>query len=309
MILLLIYGLTRLFSRRPESSFKAELIKVDTAAISSIVIDPKGKEDEEITLKREPGGWIVTNGRLSLRAVPEAVNPLLNSLALIRTKRIAAKDPEKWPEFEVEEGDGTRVKVYQGETKTEDFLIGRFSFNPQAQSGVSYIRLNGQNEVYAVDGFQTLTFGQGFNAYRNRGFLKLTPDMKIREFDFHQTGNTYTFKEDGGQWLLNGKTKPDSAAVANFLNALGNVPGDDFADDFDELRTGELEKQSLTLRGEGIDPPIVISSYRDTTRGKPFVLHSSQHPETFFASDSSGLFKRLFEPVLELTMKASDDLQ
>jgi hypothetical protein len=295
LILLCIYGLTQFFSGKRESSFKAELIEVDTADVTSISIDPKG-EVEEFTLKREGNQWIVTNGAVSVQATSNPVNSLLDNLTLIRTNRIAAKSPDKWSEYEVAEGEGTRVKVYRQDELLEDFIIGRFSFDQQARSGTSYIRLAGQEEVYAVDGFQMLSFNQGMTAYRNRTLLKLKPEMKIAELDYHTPDSTYRFYRQNEQWTRNGTAALDSAAVATYLNALRNLSGEHFADDFDELKAGDYALKSIVLRGDNIEEPLRIDAYRDTTRERPFVLHSSQYPEVFFESDTSGLYKRVFGP-------------
>ena len=55
--LLAIYGLSKLFSGNKETTFKTELIQVDTAVVSSITIAPRGGEPP-FTLKKESGQWI-----------------------------------------------------------------------------------------------------------------------------------------------------------------------------------------------------------------------------------------------------------
>lgn len=296
IILLGIYALTQVFSGKRESSFKAELIEVDTAEVTSINIDPKG-EAPEFTLKREGNQWIVTDGTVSVQAISNPVNAVLGNLALIRTKRLAAKSPEKWSEFEVAEEEGTRIRVFSGDDLLEDFMIGRFSFDQQTRSGTTYIRLTDQEEVYAVDGFQMLSFNQEMAAYRNRSLLTLKPEMTITELDYRTPDSTYRFFRQDGQWTRFGTTPLDSAEVATYLNALRNISGEHFADDFDELKAADFALKSLVIRGDGIEEPLRIDAYRDTTRERPFLLRSSQQPETFFASDSSGLYERIFNPV------------
>lgn len=297
LLLLAIYGLSRLFSGKRESSFRTELIQVDTTKVTTIAIDPKGKDNGEITLQREDAGWLVSNGTLTVPVTPGSVDGLLRNLALIRTQRIAAKSPDRWKEYEVTDTSGTRVRVYQDQKLLEDFIIGRFSFNPQAQSGVSFLRLTGEDEVYAVDGFEVLAFTHDFNSYRDRTVLRLKPEAIVREVDIQLPDTAYQLKRVDSQWLLNGTQALDSTTVADYINGLRQLSGDQFADDFDELRLDQLEQRSVALHGDGIGNPTTIYIYRDTTRSLPFVIRSSQQPKTFFASDSSGLFQRVFRPV------------
>ena len=123
VVLVAVYGLSRLFSGKKEATFSAELIKVDTAAVSSITIDPRG-EEAPFTLKKEGEQWIATREALSIKASQSAVQSLLGNLALIKTKHIAAKSKEKWAEYQVADTSGTRVQIFtDGGKLAEDFKV------------------------------------------------------------------------------------------------------------------------------------------------------------------------------------------
>ena len=295
LVLLGIYGLSKVFSGKKDKSFDTNLIQIDTTQVSRIVINPKAPDEQEISLTKEASGWIASNGRINAKATPGSVTSIMSNFALIKTKRIAANKAEKWPEYEVGEGQGTRIRVYNGDKLLEDFIVGRFSFNQQTQSGISYIRLTDQNEVFAIDGFQTLTFGQGFSSYRDKLILKMTPEMEITEFDLQMPDTTNHYLNNNGIWTYNAETPLDSTLVGNYLNALRNISGNEFADDFDELQASHLPTRKLTVRGNNITMPLEVTCYQDTTRAKPFIIRSNQNPESFFASDSSGVFQRLFK--------------
>lgn len=298
--LLGIYGLTKVFSGKKDRSFDTNLITVDTAAVTQIVIDPKAPEEQEITLKKEATGWIASNGTLNVKATQTSVNTILGNLLLIKTKRIAAKKPEKWKDYEVTDSLGTRVQVYEKGKLAEDFIVGRFSFNQQARSGISFIRLNGENEVYAIDGFQTLTFGQGFNSYRDKSILQLKPEMEITEFSYERSDSAaLNFLKVDGQWQINGNPL-DSAKVASYLNGIRTISGTDFADDFDEIQADNYRYKTLTIKGNNILDPLVVQAFQDTTKEKPFIIRSSQNQEAYFASDSTGVVQQLFKNVGEL---------
>ncbi|RMF29241.1 MAG: DUF4340 domain-containing protein, partial [Bacteroidetes bacterium] len=271
-------------------SFRTELIRIDTSRVSSVTVTPKGQE--EFTLVRESEGWLATRGDLTVKALPSAVNDLLRQLALVETQRIAAKKPEKWSEFEVGEGQGTRLVVKSNGKVLEDFIIGRFAFNQQTRSATSYVRLSGEDEVYAVEGFLGLSLGQGFDSYRNKLVLKFQRE-DLKEIALSGDENARMSRTDGN-WQLDDGTPVDSLALTRYLTPLQTLSGSEFADSFNPdtapppLKTLQLVTQTGdTLR---------VDAYRDTTLAKPFVVHSSLNPEGWFLSDSTGLFKRLFLP-------------
>ena len=295
LILVGIYLLSRVFDTKRDRSFQSELIQIDTSRISAIHIDPGGTDQPSFRIEREDHAWIATNGQLSDRARSEAVDALLRNLHLIETKRIVAKQSDKWSDYEVGEGQGTRIEIYVDDEKEEEFIVGRFNFNQQTRTGISYIRLAGQNEVYAVDGFQTLTFGQGYDTYRDKTLIKLSPEQEIQAVRYQSADTTLSLRRsEGGIWARADGQAVDSASMATYLNRLRKLQGTEFADDFDEMEAQDYQAGQLLI--ETTDPPreFILTLYRDTSRQKPFVLQSSYDPKVFFASDSTGLYRQTF---------------
>lgn len=292
--LLILYGLNRLISGRGDSNFNSELIKIDTAAVSTIHVLIKQPEEADITLKREGANWIVSNGQLSVKAQQTAVDELLAAISLVKTNQIAATSAGSWTEYGVDEEHGTLVEVFSDDKKLESFVVGRLSFNPQTQSALSYLRIEGENEVYAIDGFQAFAINKGFEGYRNQELLKMKREMVVTNFRCELPDTTLHFSKAGGPWLLNGKTPLDSMEVENYLNVLRNLPGATFADDFDETRADKLQYARLTLEGNNIPEPFVVDCYRDTSRQRPYILHSTHNSDAWFDSDTTGAFKQLF---------------
>lgn len=306
---LAIYGLSRLFSGNKETTFRAELIKVDTAAVSSITIDPRG-EEPPFTLKKEAGQWIATRDALNIKAAQGAVQSLLNTLSLIKTKHIAAKSQEKWAEYQVLDSTGARIQVFgEGGKAMENFLIGKFDFQQapgpqgmpmQQQQPIitSFVRLEGESEIYAIDGMQIFGLGQRFDDYRNKDLIRMKREMEVTAFTYQLGDSLIQFGKRPEGWFA-GSQLLDSMKVENYLNILRNLPGSEFADDFDELNAGQYPRQQLTISGNNMEEPFLVTVYQDTTRGKPFVIRSSYNTDTYFASDSSGIYSKLFRPVEE----------
>ncbi len=296
--LLAIYGLSQVFTGKRTSNFDTELIQVDTSQVNRIIINTKPPASEEITLQREGAGWIASSGSVNTKATSTAIQSLLSNIRLIQTKYIAANSEEKWADYEVGEEQGTRIQVFDGETLLEDFISGRFAFDQQAQTGTSYIRLMSGKEVYAVDGFQTLTLGQGFNSYRNRMLTNTPPNTAFEEVTIAQGDESFTLSKGPAGWMF-GDQLLDSMKVENYVQQFTNLRGETFADDFDELAAANYKFGQVSLKGPQVPQGFSIDIYRDTSRINPFVFQSNQNPETWFDSDSTGLFQQLVKGITD----------
>lgn len=291
--LLALYLLTRLFSARPESTFRSELVQVDTSMVDKIELYPKSEDGRIVTLLRNGGQWTVTDGNLTAQAVVDAVNSLLGQLNLLRAKRVVAKSADNWKDYEVDEAGAIRVKAFNGNAVLTDFMVGRFNFNQQTRQATSYLRLSEEDAVYAVDGLLTMTFGQDMNAFRNKQMLKLDGGTEVNGLQLQNGDQTISFRKSGSEWLINDATPADSTAMAAYLGGLRFVAGNTFVDDFQADGTpGE------TLRITAGTTPITISAFAGGIQD--FVIASSQYPGAFFASDSSGIYQRLFGKLVEL---------
>lgn len=294
IFLLGLYGISLLFTGKSESSFKADLIQVDTTQVNSIIITPKEKGKEEIILERANNNWQVSNGKVIANTVQNNVTALLSQLAQIKTTRVAAKNPEKWAEYEVEEDNAKRVKIYENGNLVEEFLLGRFSFNQQTRSGTSFIRVAGENEVYAVDGFLSMSISDDFNSYREKSILKIADSQIITSIEKYGQ-DTIVANLINGQWTYNNSLPLDSLTMETYIKGLKNLEATDFADDFNETLTQDLLKEKVIIKGNNLTTPITITAYQDTTQEKPYVLHSSQFPDGFYTSDSLGVYKKIFD--------------
>ena len=125
--------------------------------------------------------------------------------------------------------------------------------------------------------------------------------MSVTEFSYETPDTTLNFSLNNNIWTLNGTLPLDSTKIAGYLNTLRNIAGSEFADDFDELQSSNFAHKKLTIKGDNILEPFVVSCFRDTTREKEYIVHSNFNKESFFASDSAGVFQRLFKDVVDFT--------
>jgi hypothetical protein len=167
----------------------------------------------------------------------------------------------------------------------------------QGISATTFVRLNGEDEVYAVEGFLGMTFNRDFAAFRNKQLVKMSPEQTITSFSF-EGAESMTLQKSDENWLLNNtEIALDTVKIDNYLNSLRNISGVEFANSFDDTRKNDILVKKLTLTGNNLPTPIEIQAYYDTTQVKPFIIHSNYNPDAYFASDSSGVYSKIFKSI------------
>lgn len=294
--LLLIYLISRLFTGNRESTFDPEIVHVDTASVTEIHLFPKAEQNAEIILRKSGGAWTATKGDLTVKTPDARVQGLLGQLADIRSQRIVSRSQDKWPEFEVNE-QGSRITVFSNKKKLTDFVVGTFKFDQAKRSASSYIRMSDKDEVHLVDGFMSMTFNQGFDAFRNNELIKLNKE-DIREVALRSNGEKIAISRnpEDGNWYRGGMEKLDSAKAAQYISQITNAFGSDYA----ENPASGSPFVSLEISGNNLITPLTVGCYIQADTARPFLLHSSANPETWFASGSAGLYQRLFTGFDEL---------
>ncbi len=300
VIIFVLLAIAVYFSRKQygkrERSFETVLIAADSTTLSRVVFLPPG--GNEFSLTKESSGWILTDGERSAQADAEPVSKLLAALHHIETRQIAAKTKELWPVYGTDERQGFRIKLYKDNKLLHDFYLGREDFDPNSRSVISFIRMEGEPMVFAVDGMLTMHIGKTFDSYRNRLLVRMKRDMEVTSFTWALPDTTLDFRRTPRGWTL-GMQVLDSMQVENYLNLFRNVSCESYADDFDELKAEDLPQRILTIQGKNIPEPVVITCYENPLRRPPYVLHSTQNLRAFFAADSAMVFSQYF-PALDM---------
>jgi hypothetical protein len=284
LALVLVYLALEYFNDRSRSkTFRSELVAIDTARVNRIVVRKQGADLE---LTKSGNSWQV--GLDNARQAPAqaaSVQRLLGNLLQIVPSRIATRDPAKWQEYQVDSS-GTRYQVYEGQKKTLDITVGRFGVQGQ-RSFFSYVRLEGENEVYTVDDFMGMTLGSEAADFRNRQLLSVNTDsISGIRFDYPADSSFALLRTESG-WNI-GALQADSAAVADYLADLRYVSSPDFADDTDPAQlTSPTCKIQVDEKGK---PAVAINAY--LLPGERWIIHSSLNPESYFEGGTQ--FGQLF---------------
>jgi len=272
--------------------FEAMLFQVDTAALTSVHwLNAEG----EFTLVRESDQWLITHHTRTVEAVPRTVQNLLAPLQNVSTQDPVTTKKTDWERYGVDEAGAIRVQLYDDAALLEDLWLSPLTEKDSLGVPKTYVRLAGESEVFQVPAELSRAFQMPFFQFRNGTFLAIDSTVEIVALSYFFRPDSSLNLTQAAHWQ-NDTLPPtlDSTAVKTFLTHLKSIASNSFADDFDETRSDLFFHRALEMQTEGEHPNIRLECFRDTTWRKPFVLHSSQNPGTYFASDSAGLYQEFF---------------
>jgi hypothetical protein len=148
---------------RERSTLKGILIDLDSASLAQIIITPKSN-GKPFEFKRESGKWSIIQDNIVSVPRKGAVENILSEIMSIKPQSLVAIGESKWKDYELTDSLATKIKMLTKKGKDiSELLIGRFSYkqigNPYGGyggnniEGTTYVRLAGEEEIYAVDGF------------------------------------------------------------------------------------------------------------------------------------------------------------
>jgi hypothetical protein len=298
VILVAIFVYVKFYhSVKTESTLKTELVKLDTFKITKILLYPTAENREEIQFLKEGNRWKVSKGKIVAEPQNNAVSSLLAQLLEIKPQSLASRAKDKWAEFRVNDSTATKIKVFEGKKLKLDLYIGKFTYQKgnnmyamygSGGTGTSYVRLAGENEIYAINGFLTFAFNQPFISWRDQALAKINKS-NITSFAFKYPGDSsFSVILQNKQWIIKGQ-KADSAKVADYLGSLSYKNGSSFDDNFIPSGSPICE---LTLEGNNMSAVTIQAWIKGNNQ---YVLNSSINPKSWFTDNSKTLFSQIFK--------------
>jgi hypothetical protein len=278
-------------------TFKSELTDFDSAKVTSILILPK-MMGEKISITKEGDIWQLATKGKKYSADENAVKGMLMSLVSLKAERIAARNKDKWKEYEVTDSAATHVQVYTGKKMVCDVYLGKFSYqqpanpNPyQQQQGTltSYVRMAGDNEVYAVEGFIAMAFNRQANDFRNHTVVRVEKE-NITRLSISSPEGTYSLAKQGNGWTMNGVIA-DSVSIANYVSQIAWLNNSSFLDE--PILESNNPDYTLNIETGNSSAPIKIEAIRSDMTNV-FAIKSSQNQGTYFSGKQSGLMEKIF---------------
>lgn len=155
-----------------DSNFRREFPPINTQKITDIELTPATTR-QKLHLQRHENSWSIVQPDGNTLAVADSflVLRMLKTLAELKPEQLVAKDPKQWEAYKVTDSDATRLVVAEGNKTILDLYIGKFDAqnNQQPSAAVqaarqpditTYVRLAGENEIYAVQGLLQLIFNR-----------------------------------------------------------------------------------------------------------------------------------------------------
>jgi hypothetical protein len=293
VVVLIIYFVLQ--NREHEENFRTNLPVIDTAMIEQIIIHPPDGA-EPITFIKSDYQWMVQDKNQKYGANNNKLNSLMLSLNGAEVVRVAATKPEKWKDFKTTKDQGTEIEFKQGGKAAADILIGKFDYIPsknQNQYGqrgemLSYVRVNDENGVYAVEGSIALGLGKTVDDFRNKQLLYLDKKAVNKlSFDYHN-GDKFSLVKEGDKWKFNDGSEPDSATVVGYLNSIRYLIGKTLAKVNPE-RNPEFARLTVISNS---DDTVQLTAYKVDTAG--YVIQSSFNPTNPIRDEQNKLTERTF---------------
>ena len=300
VIVLGIYFLAGMFEN-DDRTFRSDLVSVDTAKITKIVITPKIGGSDEITFTKTGSDWDLKSAGKSYKSDKNTIKNILTKLSVLRPERVAATEKSKWKKYEVTDSTCTKVTLYSGDKAESKIYVGKFSYTqppkvqgmPQQQQGQgkmsTYVRLAGEDEVYVVDGFLKMDIQPKVDAYRDKNLVTTkTEDLTKLSFNYPNNDN-FTLSLADNKWMINGM-EADSTATVKYLHKLSRLSSSTFMDD---AKLGPPPSHSVKIEGNNMIP-VEIKAYPIMDTVNRFIMTSSRNPDTKFSGGKNKLFERVF---------------
>ncbi len=285
-------------------SVRADLIEVDTAAVTRIAVFLPGQP--ELSLERTESGWVAAQDNHSVAIRAESIDPILKTLAAVRSRRIEKTDRPDTLGFSA--GDRVQIVVFQEDKMLEQFEIG-FEIQENG-SPATYVHLTRHEGYYLADGHLRQALSRKSDDFRDGQVARFQAEAVTGIlFEWRENGVPVQYplyRDSAGLWQspgLNDTLPGDS--VRNWLALFGRLNGSPFADYFDDSRTGKTFLHQVTLQVPSqeplilkvfyIKPPDLPEEISTVKAGKlpVYVLHSSQNPANYFAPADTALLRKV----------------
>ncbi|HEX3007966.1 MAG TPA: DUF4340 domain-containing protein [Bacteroidales bacterium] len=286
-VLLVIVVVSQISKRAgDERNFKDRLVEVDTSKISSIVLTPKG-QSETLTLKRSSSQWELAFRNKTYKTDEGSVGSLLSALMDLKPERIVADEKESWDRYDVSETKGTHIRIREDSKDVADLVIGKVSYQQNYQGVTVYVRLTGEDDVYAVSGYAALNLHQDLSSLRykklGRGAMN-----DITKVTFTYPDSSFTLARTDRGWNVN-NVLADSTKVYNFLQTITSISGSTFADDATPVNQ-PVYTVAVSTKTTGL---FEINAFpADSTN--QFIVTSNVNPGARFKEARDGIINRMF---------------
>ncbi|TSA33719.1 MAG: DUF4340 domain-containing protein [Porphyromonadaceae bacterium] len=276
-------------SSKGERTFRKDIIEFQANDIKKISIFPKNSGNRNVDVFLKDTVWKLKFDGKMFAADQEMIKGIADELANMTPERLVANKRELWKDYDITDSLGVKVVIYGNKNDKTEITLGRFTYNQATRKPTTYVRVNTEKEVYAVEGYLSMTFNREINSLRDKNIFRGNQnDLTQISFNY-PADSSFTLTKQDNKWSLNG-VPVDSTRMAGYLTTVSYLVGSDFRDDFIPASVTS-ESYKIILTGNNIKP-IEIKAYRDAIGT---VINSSENSTSYFSGDKGALFLRIFQ--------------
>jgi len=276
-------------NKKGERSFKDELLEFNSEEVVSISLQNISEDENSFIIKLVNEKWIINANDKSYDADSDLIKNMINELSGLKAVQKVAANKDKWSNFDVTDSSGIRVIVNNDRKVLGDIYIGRFSYNQNTRKPKTFVRLNNEKDVFAVEGYLSMTFNRDLNGLRNKSIFRGNKNDFTRVTVSYPADSSFTLSKEESGWMINGLVA-DSIQTSNYLGSLAYLTGTEFRDD---LEASELSASPISITLEGNNMlSVKIKAIRGDD-GRTAIM-SDVNPESVFNGDTGDLFNKIF---------------
>lgn len=289
-VLLVAVGANELVkSSRGERTFRKDIVGIQANDIKKISIFPKNAGNKVVDVFLEDTVWkLKVDGKL-FAADQNVIKGIADELANMVPERLVANKRELWKDFDITDSLGVKVIIYGNKNDKTEITLGRFSYNQATRKPSSFVRVNKEKEVYAAEGYLSMTFNREINILRDRNIFRGNQNDLMQISFNYPADSSFTLTKQDSKWLLNG-APVDSTLMAGYLTNVSYLNGNDFRDDFIPASV-TTEPLKVILTGNNMNP-VEIRAFRDA---KGIIINSTENSTSYFSGDQGGLYAGIFK--------------
>lgn len=295
IVLMLVYLLIKQFGAK-DRTFSDKIVSFETAKVTGLTIhDPTGKP--EVVLQKTKENWELLLDGNRYTADSSVIGNILKQMNNLKTKQLAGSGEEAWIRYEVTDTSAIVVTATAGKKTLAKIYLGKILYavppgemTPQAQkqSEVStYVRAEGSEEVYTVEGMTKMNFNRKASEYRFKKLVNVNKD-DMTKITFVYPDMRMVLEKQGRLWVLDG-APTDSFKVSKYTALLSRLSNPDFVDPLPE---GASPSHEMTLEGKNFEP-VIIRAYPVSDPETKYIMTSSINPGAFFNGGKNGLFTKV----------------
>ncbi len=287
-----------------QADFKDILISTDSSKIGAVTIFQGKYPSEKIILKRQNNKWTVIYGDKTWPADADKIREVLETLTDLRPTQVMGKGEKAWKTYAVTDSSATQIIVYNVKGKKIAHLYLGETESSQTQRNyhaqpeiATYVRLQGDKNVYLIPHVLSVTFVSDPLQYRNNNLTPTAPP-KVSRIKINTGGKTFVVQNKNGSWYLD-DAKADSLNCERYVRLLAKVESNDYIDGKNIDTSNVVSWLVITYDN---NKQITIKGYGDTT---VTTIWSSYNPQTLFKAGY--LPGRLFKPYKYFAQKAKSN--